>query len=50
MDKIFAEDGQIDEGKITLDGHKPILPASYEDNEEWIEKYREQFGTEPSFF
>lgn len=33
-----------------VDVHKPIPPAFYEDNEEWVQQYREQFGTEPAFF
>lgn len=36
---------------INLAGdHKPILPESYEENEEWVKKYREQFGMDPTFF
>lgn len=51
MASIFTEDGQIEdrflnEAEIALDGHTPILLASYEGNEEWVE----QFGTEPPFF
>ena len=27
-----------------------ILPAQYDETEEWVKEYIEQFGTEPSFF
>ncbi len=50
MDKIFAEDGQIDEAKIALDDHTPIPLVSYEENEEWVDQYREEFGMDLSFF
>lgn len=32
------------------DDHKPTPPASYEESEEWVQQYHEQFGIEPSFF
>ena len=28
----------------------PIPPAQYDEMEEWVKEYIEQFGTEPSFF
>ncbi len=28
----------------------PIPPAQYDETEEWVKEYIEQFGTEPSFF
>ncbi len=50
MDKIYVEDGQIDEAEAALDGCNPIRQVSYVENEEWVEQYREQFGMELSFF
>ncbi len=50
MGDIFAEDRHLEETQITPDDHAPIPSASYEEEEEWVVQYREQFGTEPSFF
>lgn len=27
-----------------------IPPAQFSDEEEWVQKYKKQFGVEPSFF
>ena len=32
------------------DEEKPIPPASYSKDEEWVQEYIRQFGEEPSFF
>ena len=29
---------------------KQLSPPTYEKDERWVQEYREQFGTEPSFF
>lgn len=26
------------------------IPAQYDESEQWVQEYKEQFGTEPSFF
>lgn len=28
----------------------PIPLAQYDDDEEWVQEYKEQFGEEPTFF
>lgn len=50
MDKIFDEDRHLEEPEITPDDHTLIQSASYEEGEEWVVQYREQFDTKPSFF
>lgn len=35
---------QCNRGKVI------IPPARFSDEEEWVQTYKEQFGTEPSFF
>ncbi len=37
-------------GLISVEEEKIIPPASYEEDEEWVKEYKEQFGEEPSFF
>ena len=27
-----------------------LSPAKYDESEQWVQEYKEQFGTEPSFF
>jgi hypothetical protein len=39
-----------DDHTLTEITKQPILPATYSLDEEWVETYINQFGTEPSFF
>lgn len=36
--------------KTENDQLKQLLPPIYENDEKWVQEYREQFGGEPSFF
>ena len=33
-----------------MNEEKTILPAQYDETEEWVKEYIEQFGAETSFF
>jgi len=33
-----------------MNEEKTLLPAQYDETEEWVKEYIDQFGTEPSFF
>ncbi len=35
---------------VRSEQYKVVPLASYEDNEEWVKEFQEQFGTKPSFF
>lgn len=50
MDKIFAESEYVDNTEIIQNLRNPIQPASYDDSEEWVQQYQEQFCRVLSFF
>lgn len=37
-------------GKTMKQNDNPIPPAQYDETEEWVKDYTDQFGEEPSFF
>ncbi len=39
---------ELEQAKVQEEN--PIPPAQYDETEEWVKEYIEQFGTEPSFF
>lgn len=49
--KVCAEGYVMDENIDKDDtGENPIKPPTFNGDEDWVKEYKEQFGTEPSFF
>lgn len=53
MDKKPISDESVKkQNDETASEERPSLrtPAQYDESEQWVQEYKEQFGTEPSFF
>lgn len=50
IDVDEKETDTVDLEPDEMDGRAQYAPPSYDEGEEWVQEYIEQFGTEPGFF
>lgn len=50
MEQKQTADRSINQSSVHEEQPSTLPPAKYDKSEQWVQEYKKQFGTEPSFF